>query len=58
MVLSLCDSEGKVIREIDSNLKPQGTHAYRINTETLPPGMYYVVMKTHESDNFIKVLVQ
>lgn len=58
MVISLCNSEGKLVREIENNLKPQGTHSYRINTETLPPGLYYVVMKTHESDNFIKISIQ
>jgi hypothetical protein len=54
--LMLLDNTGKRIEVIANEDKIKGSYQYKINTDRLPPGMYYVALKTHE-DKVVKKIV-
>jgi hypothetical protein len=55
--LTLHDEIGKRIKLIDNSDKQKGVYRYNINTEDLAKGIYHVVLKTHEDDQTVKVVV-
>src|SRR6185503_5817130 len=53
----LLDENGRRIKVIDNADKSMGDYQYKINTEDLRSGVYHVVLKTHEDDQSIQVIV-
>lgn len=54
--LMLLDNSGRRIEVIANEDKIKGSYQYKLNTDRLPPGMYYVLLKTHE-DKVVKKIV-
>jgi photosystem II stability/assembly factor-like uncharacterized protein len=55
--LVLLDENGKRVNVIDNSYKSNGDYQYKLNTENLTNGMYYIVLKTHEDDIVSKVFI-
>jgi hypothetical protein len=55
--VTLHDEIGKRIKLIENADKPKGVYTYKINTENFAKGIYYIVLKTHEDDQSVKVMV-
>jgi photosystem II stability/assembly factor-like uncharacterized protein len=51
------DNTGKRIKIIDSAQKPRGVYKYQLDTGSLEEGIYFVVLKTHEDQQAVKVIV-
>jgi photosystem II stability/assembly factor-like uncharacterized protein len=56
VLLMLLDNTGKRVEIIANADKTKGSYQYKLNTGRLPPGMYYVALKTHE-DKVVKKIV-
>jgi len=54
--LMLLDNTGRRVTVIVNEDKPKGSYQYKFNAKRLPPGMYYVALKTHE-DKVVKKIV-
>lgn len=57
VLLMLLDNTGRRVGIIANADKPQGSYQYKLNTDHLPPGMYYVALKTHEDKVVKKIMV-
>lgn len=57
VLLELLDNNGSRVNLIDNTDRPKGSYQFHFNTGTLPAGMYYVVLKTHEDKQIMKVIV-
>jgi photosystem II stability/assembly factor-like uncharacterized protein len=57
VLLMLLDNIGKRLNIIVNVDKPKGSYQYKLKTDHLPPGMYYVVLKTHEDKVVTKIIV-
>lgn len=55
--ITIHDEIGRRIKLIDNFNKSKGVYRYSINTENLPRGIYHVILKTHEDDQTVKVMV-
>jgi len=55
--LQLLDASGRRIKMIDNTDRPKGSYQFYVNTDLLPPGIYYVVLKTHEDKEHSKIVV-
>jgi hypothetical protein len=55
--LTLLDHTGMRVHVIENADKPKGAYRYNFNTNQLPPGMYYVLLKTHEDKVLKKIIV-
>ena len=53
----LLDEAGRRIKVIDNTNKPKGVYKYQVDTRNLRQGIYYVILKTHEDDQAVKVVV-
>jgi photosystem II stability/assembly factor-like uncharacterized protein len=57
VLLIIYDEKGKEIKVMDNNDKSVGEYKYTFSTNDIPPGLYYVVLKTHEAKEMVKVIV-
>ena len=57
VLLMILDNTGRRVDIIANEDKPKGSYQYRFNTNRLPPGMYYVALKTHEDKVVTKIIV-
>lgn len=55
--LMLLDNTGRRVAVIANEDKPQGSYQYKFNANHLPPGIYYVALKTHEDKVVKKIIV-
>ncbi|MEO7307565.1 MAG: YCF48-related protein [Ferruginibacter sp.] len=55
--LTILDHTGMRVHMIENADKPKGSYQYKFNTGQLPPGMYYVLLKTHEDKVLRKIIV-
>jgi photosystem II stability/assembly factor-like uncharacterized protein len=55
--LILYNEQGKAVKLIDNSDKSVGEYKYTLTTNDVPSGLYYVVLKTHEAKELVKVLV-
>jgi hypothetical protein len=56
-MIVLLDETGKRLKIIDNTNKPKGVYNYQLDTGECSPGIYYVVLKTHEIDQTIQVVI-
>jgi photosystem II stability/assembly factor-like uncharacterized protein len=56
-LLIIYDEKGKEIKVIENNDKSIGEYKYAFSTNDMPSGLYYVVLKTHEAKEMVKVIV-
>lgn len=56
-VLTLMDGHGREVAQIDNSDKEAGDWYYRTSCSGLAPGIYYLVLKTHEDKVIIKLSV-
>jgi photosystem II stability/assembly factor-like uncharacterized protein len=56
-LLIIYDEKGKEIKVIENNDKSVGEYKYTFSTNDMPSGLYYVVLKTHEAKEMVKVIV-
>lgn len=56
-MIVLFDETGKRVKVIDNTNKPKGVYKYQLETENLSEGIYNIVLKTHEDDQLVKVVV-
>lgn len=57
VVLMLLNNTGRRVNIIENADKPKGAYQYKFSTDQLPPGMYYVLLKTHEDKVLTKIIV-
>lgn len=57
VLIQLYDVSGHRIKMIDNTNRQKGSYQFYVNTEQLPPGVYNVVLKTHEDKMHSKILV-
>jgi hypothetical protein len=57
VMLTILDHTGMRMKVVDNADKPKGSYQYKFNTAQLPPGMYYVLLKTHEDKVLKKIIV-
>jgi len=57
VLLMLLDNTGRRVAVIANEDKSKGSYQYKLNTDRLPPGMYYVALKTHEDKVVKKIIV-
>ena len=55
--IQLLDATGRRVKMIDNTDRPKGSYQFYVNTDLLPPGVYYVVLKTHEDKQHSKIVV-
>jgi photosystem II stability/assembly factor-like uncharacterized protein len=55
--LMILDNTGRRVSIVENTDKPKGSYHYTFNTDRLPPGMYYVLLKTHEDKVLRKIIV-
>jgi photosystem II stability/assembly factor-like uncharacterized protein len=55
--LTILDHTGMRVNVIENADKQKGSYQYKFNTNQLPPGMYYVLLKTHEDKVLKKIIV-
>ncbi|MEO6540877.1 MAG: T9SS type A sorting domain-containing protein [Ferruginibacter sp.] len=55
--LMILDNTGRRVSIIENADKPKGSYHYAFNADRLPPGMYYVLLKTHEDKVLRKIIV-
>jgi photosystem II stability/assembly factor-like uncharacterized protein len=55
--LILYNEKGEEIKLIDNSDKPVGEYKYAISTNDMPSGVYYLILKTHEAKDMLKVIV-
>ncbi|HTS44744.1 MAG TPA: T9SS type A sorting domain-containing protein [Puia sp.] len=56
-MLILFDDRGHRIKVIDNADKSAGNYIYQLNTDNMAQGVYFVLLKTHEDQQVVKVLV-
>ncbi len=56
-LLMLLDVKGNEVKMIDNTDKPAGKFSYRVQLSNLQPGMYYMLLKTHEDNQLVKVMI-
>jgi photosystem II stability/assembly factor-like uncharacterized protein len=56
-MIVLLDETGKRVKVIDNTNKAKGVYKYQVDTGKLSPGIYHVVLKTHEDNQAVKVIV-
>jgi hypothetical protein len=56
-VLVIYDAAGRAVMQIVNADEPAGGYHYSINTGNLAIGVYYVLLRTHEDKQAIKVIV-
>jgi photosystem II stability/assembly factor-like uncharacterized protein len=54
----LLDNTGRRIKVIDNDYKTKGICHYQINTGSLPEGTFFVVVKTHDDQQAVKVIIE
>jgi photosystem II stability/assembly factor-like uncharacterized protein len=57
VLVLLLDGLGRRVKVIDNTTRPKGSYHFYCNTSSLPPGIYYVVLKTHEDKKIEKIVV-
>jgi photosystem II stability/assembly factor-like uncharacterized protein len=57
VLLMLLDNSGRRVSVIANEDKSKGSYKYKFSTYRLPPGMYYIALKTHEDKVVTKILV-
>jgi hypothetical protein len=57
VLLTILDNTGRRVSIIENADKPKGSYKYKFNADQLPPGMYYVLLKTHEDKVLRKIIV-
>ena len=56
-VLNIYDGQGKTVRQIVNADEAAGGYHYSINTGNYANGVYYVLLRTHEDKQAVKVIV-
>ncbi len=56
-LLMLLDAKGNEVKMIDNTDKRTGKFSYRVQVADLQPGMYYILLKTHEDNQLVKVMI-
>ena len=56
-LIILFDKHGKEIKLIENTDKSKGDYKYNLTTTNLIPGIYYIVLKTHEDKVLKKIVV-
>jgi len=56
-MIVLLDETGKRVNIIDNTNKPKGVYKYQLDTSKFSPGIYHVVLKTHEDDQAVQVVI-
>ncbi len=56
-LITLLDNTGKEVKVIENAIKPKGDLHYHLNTNDLPAGIYYVVLKTHDDKAVQRIVV-
>ena len=54
----LLNNEGKRIKLLENAYKSKGNYQYQMDMQKLATGIYYVVLKTHDDDKVVKILVR
>jgi photosystem II stability/assembly factor-like uncharacterized protein len=57
VMLTVLDHTGVRVKVIENADKAKGSYQYKFNTGKLPPGIYYVLLKTHEDKVLKKIVV-
>jgi len=57
VMVTLFDASGRRVKVIDNAEKLKGSYQYHLNTSSLAPGSYFVVLKTHEDKQLLKIIV-
>jgi hypothetical protein len=57
VMLTILDHTGMRVNTVENADKPKGSYQYKFNTDKLKPGMYYVLLKTHEDKVLKKIIV-
>lgn len=57
ILVMLLDGSGRQVKIIDNADRPKGSYHYDVNTNHLPQGLYYMVLKTHEDKRVVKIIV-
>jgi photosystem II stability/assembly factor-like uncharacterized protein len=57
-VLNIYDAGGRTVKNIINENKPIGNYQTLVNTDNLPDGVYFVLLKTHEDKRIVKVIVR
>lgn len=57
VVLQLHDASGTRVKIIDNSEKPKGSYQYYVDAKSMPPGIYFLVLKTHEDKVIEKIMV-
>jgi photosystem II stability/assembly factor-like uncharacterized protein len=55
--VAILDHTGMRVQVIENADKPKGSYKYKFDTGKLPPGMYHVLLKTHEDKVLKKIVV-
>jgi len=58
IMVTVFDELGRQIKIIDNSDKPKGSYLYYLNTSGLSLGLYFVVLKTHEDKQLVKIIVR
>jgi photosystem II stability/assembly factor-like uncharacterized protein len=56
-VLTIYDADGRPVKYLINIDKPAGNYRYPVNTGNLAAGTYFVLLKTHEDKQVVKVFV-
>jgi photosystem II stability/assembly factor-like uncharacterized protein len=57
-MLSIFDADGRPVKYLFNIVKPAGNYQYLFNTDNLASGTYFVLLKTHEDKQVVKVIVR
>jgi hypothetical protein len=57
VMVVLLDGSGRRLQVIDNTNRPSGSYQFYVNTDKYAPGIYYVVLKTHEDKRIERVLI-
>jgi hypothetical protein len=55
--LMVLDNTGRRVDILANEDKPPGSYQYKLNTERLSPGVYFISLKTHEDKVVTKIIV-
>jgi len=58
VLLNLLDASGQRVRLIETGDRSKGSFQYQLNTDNLIPGIYYLLLKTHDDQQTMKVIVK
>lgn len=57
VLILLLDAAGRRMHVVDNTDRPRGSYRFYLNTDRYAPGIYYVVMKTHEDKRIERIMI-